>query len=100
MTFDAKNMKNQIRIIAYEQPSLKKYGTMKNLTFAASGSGGDGMGTNDTNADRGNAQKSDQFGFGDTKNNDQANSSGRGKLTDDSIEVGIIDDKLSSPEDI
>lgn len=44
MTFDAENMENKIGTLAYEQPNLKKYGTMKELTYASQGSGGDLLG--------------------------------------------------------
>lgn len=40
MTFD---MENQIGTLAYEQPTLKKYGNMKKLTFAAGGSSPNGV---------------------------------------------------------
>lgn len=32
--------------LSYEQPSLKKYGTMKDFTLAGAGSGGDAIGRN------------------------------------------------------
>jgi hypothetical protein len=46
--------------IPYEQPSLKKYGTMKAFTLASSGSGGDVMGKsymNDGSQDVNDTQK-------------------------------------------
>jgi hypothetical protein len=36
--------------LSYEQPSLKKYGTMKEFTQKTKGSGSDGMGGNDKGA--------------------------------------------------
>ncbi|MEQ8998378.1 MAG: hypothetical protein RID53_17920 [Coleofasciculus sp. B1-GNL1-01] len=39
---------NKMEPLFYEQPSLKKYGTMKEFTLGSGGSGGDGMGS-DTN---------------------------------------------------
>ena len=36
--------------LSYEQPSLKKYGTMKELTQSTMGSGSDGIGGNDKGA--------------------------------------------------
>lgn len=35
---------NKMNPLSYEQPSLKKYGTMKEFTLGSGGSGGDGMG--------------------------------------------------------
>ena len=45
MTFNPKNMENPIETSNYEKPSLKRYGTMKELTFSQAGSGSDAMGT-------------------------------------------------------
>ncbi|WP_446389406.1 hypothetical protein [Coleofasciculus sp. B1-GNL1-01] len=69
--------------LPYEQPSIKKYGTMKEFTLGSSGSGGDGMGSdakteqntriNDVNqnASAGNDDPrsfDDNVFFGDNKN--------------------------------
>ena len=42
MTFNLDNKENQIGTLAYEKPSLKRYGTMKELTFQNGGSDGGG----------------------------------------------------------
>ncbi len=44
MNIDKEMMENQVGNIPYEQPSLKKYGTMKDITLSGSGSGGDAGG--------------------------------------------------------
>jgi len=44
MNIETEVMENQGENIPYEQPSLKKYGTMKEFTLGSGGSGGDGMG--------------------------------------------------------
>jgi len=46
MNIDTKKMEKQEMNVPYEQPSLKKYGMMKELIEKA-GSGGDGMGSTD-----------------------------------------------------
>ncbi len=50
MAFDLENTDNQIGTLVYEQPSLKKYGTMKEFTLGASGSSGDAMGSDRTSS--------------------------------------------------
>jgi hypothetical protein len=47
MKIDTEIMQNQRGKLTYEQPSLKKYGTMKNLTHASAGSGGSGISLGD-----------------------------------------------------
>ena len=46
------NIENQIGALVYEQPILKKYGSMKEFTMDASGSASDGMASsgNDRNS--------------------------------------------------
>jgi hypothetical protein len=41
MNINAKKMEEQSINIPYEQPSLKKYGTMKEFTLGLGGSGGE-----------------------------------------------------------
>ncbi len=41
MNIDVEKMEKQEMNLPYEQPSLKKYGTMKEFTLGASGSNGD-----------------------------------------------------------
>lgn len=53
MNINAKKMEEQSINIPYEQPSLKKYGTMKEFTLGSGGSGGEcttvfGFSGNDT----------------------------------------------------
>ena len=47
MKIETSKMEKQIENLPYEQPSLMKYGTMKEITFSTSGSGADAMGKND-----------------------------------------------------
>lgn len=49
MNIETEVMGNQGENIPYEQPSLKKYGTMKEFTLGSGGSGGDAMGPRDPN---------------------------------------------------
>lgn len=49
MNSDAGKIEKQQTNLPYEQPSLKKYGTMKEFTLGSSGSGGDGMGSDGNN---------------------------------------------------
>jgi hypothetical protein len=44
MNVNAEKMEKQEMNMPYDQPSLKKYGTMKEFTLGSSGSHGDGMG--------------------------------------------------------
>lgn len=72
MNIDIKKMEN----LSYEQPSLKKYGTMKEFTLANSGSKGDSAGMSSGRATGGANTGSDpadlgffsgaDIGFGDT----------------------------------
>ncbi len=45
MNIDTEMMDNQGGNLPYEQPSLKKYGTMKEFTHSTGGSSGDNFGT-------------------------------------------------------
>lgn len=47
MNIDKEMMENQEVNLPYEQPSLKKYGTMKEFTLNSRGSKGDAMGSAD-----------------------------------------------------
>ncbi|NEO43461.1 MAG: hypothetical protein F6K55_04740 [Moorea sp. SIO4A3] len=51
MSIETENMENTMNSLVYEQPTLKKYGTMKEFTLDTGGSGGDNMGTGITNQD-------------------------------------------------
>jgi hypothetical protein len=44
MKSEIEKMENRMGSFPYEQPILKKYGTMKEFTLGAGGSVGDGMG--------------------------------------------------------
>jgi hypothetical protein len=44
MTINSEKMSTEMENGIYEQPSLKKYGTMKEITLATAGSGSDAMG--------------------------------------------------------
>ena len=44
MNINAEKMDRQEMNMPYEQPTLKKYGTMKELTYNAAGSTGDALG--------------------------------------------------------
>jgi len=44
MNINAEKMDRQEMNMSYEQPTLKKYGTMKELTYSAAGSTGDALG--------------------------------------------------------
>lgn len=44
MEINSEKMSTEMENGVYEQPSLKKYGTMKEITLATAGSGGDAMG--------------------------------------------------------
>jgi len=48
MNINSEKMKNKMVTLPYEQPSLKKYGTMKEFTLGTSGSGADGKGAINT----------------------------------------------------
>jgi hypothetical protein len=52
MTFDKENVGSKINTLAYEQPTLKKYGSMKDLTFQSSGSITGGIFDRDTDGRR------------------------------------------------
>jgi len=66
MNINAKKMEEQSINIPYEQPSLKKYGTMKEFTLGSGGSGGEcttvfGVSTNDS-SNQGSCNSSDTTG--------------------------------------
>ena len=52
MKINSEKIENPMVTLPYEQPSLKKYGTMKEFTLATSGSGGDGITIRDQEPNR------------------------------------------------
>jgi len=83
MNIETEMMKNQRGNIPYEQPSLKKYGMMKDFTLNQAGSRGDAMGgdgntaPNDVSINRDDAISGGDFGlFGA---DDSANEAGGDK---------------------
>jgi len=71
---DVGNIEKQEMNLHYKKPKLKKYGTMKEFTFASSGSGGDTMGksyVNDSTQDANDTQQ-DRI----SSNNSRGDSSG------------------------
>ncbi|MGD1806009.1 hypothetical protein ACP6PL_11295 [Dapis sp. BLCC M126] len=73
MEINPEKMSTEMEII-YEQPSLKKYGTMKELTLGTTGSGGDASGRAKETADfedfGGRAFPVDNRGIGENLNDD------------------------------
>jgi len=52
MNINSEKIENPMVTLPYEQPSLKKYGTMKEFTLATSGSGGDANANRDQEPNR------------------------------------------------
>lgn len=46
MKTSTEKIENQMEVLPYEQPILKKYGSMYQLTKSTAGSGGDGVSHN------------------------------------------------------
>ncbi|NET08632.1 MAG: hypothetical protein F6K16_28830 [Symploca sp. SIO2B6] len=93
MKVDTEIMENQMVASFYEQPSLKKYGTMKEFTLGSSGSGGDGMGVsaNPTDPtvnfpDVGGAYVADGF-FGDGNTDKFLSPGGANRTSDNPVVV-------------
>jgi len=65
MNIESKKMKNYVGIIPYEQPNLKKFGSMKDLVKNQTGSTADGIGNSggvDTPDDSGGTNNTDDLG--------------------------------------
>jgi len=66
MSNDVGKMRKQEMNLPYEQPNLKKYGSMKEFTLGSGGSGGDDMGSdNDAIANDAKAIDDGDFQVGD-----------------------------------
>jgi len=66
MTINPEKISDSIESPVYEQPSLKKYGTMKELTLDSGGSGADALGKADPDDNAGTMANPDGPGGDDS----------------------------------